>query len=211
MDAYVQELTSALLDEIHFILDSVIKMPDEVFRVYGLSGFTSQMYAEVIADSGAKAQSDSANDHFKVLCQSVPMVPVEAVKAISMAYAAVSFLQDSRADYPGDEDAMRTLLESSKMMGMAMGFIAADPKTSDATRRKMLSSAGRDGARARHKKTAELKEWALKEAKNIKKDDADIARALLEKVPHHLADASKDPERLIYDAIRLDRKLRLTS
>ncbi len=71
--------------------------------------------------------------------------------------------------------------------------------------KKRIAEAGMKGAEAKHRPIAELKKWALEQAKKMRGSDMDVARRLSSLVPGHLADASKDPQRLIYDAIRSER------
>lgn len=73
-------------------------------------------------------------------------------------------------------------------------------------RKSSLSKAGTNGAQSLHRPAAELKSWALSQATIHRGSDKDIARKLAAQIPKHLADASKDPERLIYDALRAAAK-----
>lgn len=70
---------------------------------------------------------------------------------------------------------------------------------------------GLNGALVKHAKTSELKDWADDQAKSMKGDDRTVARKLAARIPVHLADASKDPGRLIYDHLRLQKSKRLAS
>ncbi|MDD5479506.1 hypothetical protein [Rhodoferax sp.] len=74
-------------------------------------------------------------------------------------------------------------------------------------RKKNLSTAGVIGANAKHRSIRELKIWALNEAKTQLVDDKKIARYLANNLPEFLKNASKDPQRLIYDALRKNKKL----
>lgn len=62
--------------------------------------------------------------------------------------------------------------------------------------------AGKKGGTERHRATHELKQWALAEAVAMRGSDMEIARSLARRIPSHVQDASADPERLIYDALR---------
>lgn len=68
--------------------------------------------------------------------------------------------------------------------------------------RKKLSKAGKLGASAMHKDTDSLKIWALEKSKSMHGSDMDNSRKLAKQLPENLIDASEDPQRLIYDAIR---------
>lgn len=72
---------------------------------------------------------------------------------------------------------------------------------------KRAAGAGRMGAAEKHRPANELKSWAKEQAKFMKGSDMMIARRLASQIPMHLADASKNPERLIYDTLRSLRKL----
>ena len=69
-----------------------------------------------------------------------------------------------------------------------------------------LSKFGAKGAQTRHRPVAQLKEWALAEAAKSHDSDIEIANKLASRIPKHLADVSKDPKRLIYDALRALKK-----
>ena len=62
--------------------------------------------------------------------------------------------------------------------------------------------AGRKGGEERHRATRELKLWAQAEALSLRGSDIEIARSLARRIPLQLENASADPERLIYHALR---------
>lgn len=66
--------------------------------------------------------------------------------------------------------------------------------------------AGKKGGTQRHQASRELKRWALTEAISLRGSDIEIARKLVSLIPARLQNASADPERLIYDALRSDRR-----
>lgn len=68
--------------------------------------------------------------------------------------------------------------------------------------RQKLSKAGEQGAAAKNQKFKALTDWALSQAKGMKDQDIDVARKLSALLPQYLANVSKNPERLIYDALR---------
>ena len=74
-------------------------------------------------------------------------------------------------------------------------------------RKALLSSAGSRGAVSRNARYAELKAWALDKAIRMHGSDVDVARRLSASLPTELADVSKDPERLIYEALRARKKV----
>jgi hypothetical protein len=88
-----------------------------------------------------------------------------------------------------------------ELKGQAMAALRLR-ELDDESRRQRLSMAGKIGARSLHRPVTELKAWALSEAKNSRGSHKEIARKLATQIPKHLADASKDPTRLIYDTLR---------
>ncbi|MFM1765892.1 MAG: hypothetical protein RIU71_1655 [Pseudomonadota bacterium] len=67
------------------------------------------------------------------------------------------------------------------------------------SRTAQLAKAGAAGAKSKHTPTNELKKWAEREAVNMRGADRDKARILSARIPTQLANASKNPDRLIYD------------
>ena len=70
------------------------------------------------------------------------------------------------------------------------------------THKSMLSKAGKRGASVKHQRVQALKQWALGEAETMRGSDMERARKLSARIPPQFADASIEPKRLIYDAIR---------
>lgn len=70
-----------------------------------------------------------------------------------------------------------------------------------------LSNAGTKGAVTKHAGFRELKAWALEKAKTMRCSQQQIALKLSFDLPDHLKNVSKDPKRLIYEALRLSKKL----
>jgi hypothetical protein len=101
----------------------------------------------------------------------------------------------------GLEDGMSTAAESAYASGFRDGLSSS---IKDNNMRAVES--GRLGGIERHKITAALKAWALEMAITMKGAERDIARTLAGKVPEHLKNASADPGRLIYDAMRDARR-----
>jgi hypothetical protein len=64
---------------------------------------------------------------------------------------------------------------------------------------------GREGGLLRHKDTTALKQWALEGAEGERGSDIEIARLLAGRLPTRFVGVSKNPERLIYEAIRQRR------
>ena len=84
---------------------------------------------------------------------------------------------------------------------------AAMREENDIQRKEMLSAAGRLGAQAKNLDSKKFKDWALAKAIEMRGADIDIARMLSANLPIHFADVSKNPERFIYDALRMSKKV----
>lgn len=198
------ELANELIKEMNHLIDELFEFPKDVFAEVGTSALSVKVceaakdYPEHGNLDGHRAEAD-----FQKLCDSVPNIPVEAVMAISLAYAGVIVCFDDRNNEKQSEaSVIRTLLSASKLVGMAIGVIVESPMTHEAKRRQALSEAGKLGAQAKHRKPGELKDWAISQAAQLRGADAVVARRLAAKLPIELADVSKNPERLIYDALR---------
>ena len=85
---------------------------------------------------------------------------------------------------------------------LAIFVSSSELKNSQNEESKMLSEAGKIGADIKNNRTRLLKEWALKKAEKMKGEDKKKAKDLSALIPIDLADASKDPQRFIYDALR---------
>ena len=72
-------------------------------------------------------------------------------------------------------------------------------------RRKILSEAGKNGAKVRRERTEKLKTWAISEAKKMTGSDMEVARKLATKIPKELAGSSKNEIRFIYETIRKEK------
>lgn len=204
------ELANELIKEMNHLIDEVFEIPRDVFAEVGLSAMAVEVYESAKGDpelGNFDRQLTEAKANLKKLCDSAPNVPARAVTAISLAYASVGLCFDDRNSVKeGEASIVRTVVEASKIMGMALGMIAESPATHEAKRRQVLSVAGKMGAKAKHQKPNELKNWALSQAKRLHGADAVVARKLAAMLPTELADASKNPGRLIYDTLREARK-----
>lgn len=87
-----------------------------------------------------------------------------------------------------------------------LAILKSGALSNEKARRAALSNAGRLGARSKNQGTDALKAWALEKSRSMRGADIEIARQLSARLPEHLADVSKDPARLIYDALRADRE-----
>ena len=202
MSINVDEFANRLIGELNDCIDKTFQIPDEVFRECGTSAIIVAALSHGGSNEEQKELSRSAQEKLERLYRSVPGVPKGAVDLICMAYSTVAICFDKRIESISDEEVMKNLMAASLVMGVAMGMVCADPVTKDAVRAKALSMAGKLGAEIRHGPSSQLKMWAMTEAKTTRGSDVDVAKALVAKIPAHLAAVSKDPQRLIYDTLR---------
>lgn len=191
-----------LLCEVAF---DVLGIPRDEFYQFGSSALRlSLLEQEKIAPDHEIAVD--AKKEFDLLCGSAPSISPDAIKAICLASCAheVCFGGNGKEDMTAAH-AASVLSAIAMTRGFAMGAASASPAASDAMRKELLSMAGLRGATVKHSKSRSLKTWAEQQARIMKGADLDIARRLAAQIPEHLADASKNPERLIYEHLR-DRR-----
>ena len=70
---------------------------------------------------------------------------------------------------------------------------------------KSLSKAGKQGAKSKNAPFEAIKRWGIHNAAGLKAHDKKIALDLSRQLPEHLVGISKDPSRLIYDALRAEK------
>lgn len=169
-------------------------LPLEVFEDVGVSGISE-------LNGGAVALEDSK--FANALYEEIGFMPLEVVRAICLGSAML--LVGIAAHKKGEEYAVPLLLDSMNHLGFVRG-VAVGMLYDDASKKDLLSKSGRQGGLARHQHSRELKEWALERAKAMRGADIEIARNLAKMVPDHLKDSSKDHSRLIYEALRANRK-----
>ena len=143
---------------------------------------------------------------FEKLCHAVPHVSPECLRLLGFAFVSVSFFLLEKPDELNIRQGALHLMNTSMALGGAtallpasVGFLSAKVQ---AERQAMLSKAGLLGAESRNKPYAALKSWAIEKAGGMRGAHKDIADRLAAQLPAHLANASKDPARLIYDALR---------
>lgn len=113
--------------------------------------------------------------------------------------------------------ARSTLDQISKHLGWARDDAEAELSTQQALRdmseenkelqeRGRLAEAGRRGAAAKNARVIRLKAWAVEQSAAMRGADIEIARKLVLRLPAELVDASVNPERRIYEAIREARR-----
>jgi hypothetical protein len=126
--------------------------------------------------------------------------------------AALAILQLDRAATAiaaGDADLVAWLLCDHYNLGMQIAWedSNADLHAVSEASNQAARKHGRLGGALRHERTNALKAWALGEASSMKDADMEVARSLAQRIPSSLLSASRDPERLIYEALRKRRAL----
>ena len=207
------------MEEFDSALD-VIGIPKELFRECWQSiGETELLYDqfnelrredETLTDESPvilelKKLFDFASTRYKRLTNACPDVPYTCFTALRLSYENFQEVLDS--DSPTDK--IQALINGAEFRGVARIF-GKDLKLGiqavlNEPRRNILSKAGAKGALVRLQPNAELKRWALEKGGKLGASKA-ISRRLAAQLPPHLADVSKEPERLIYDALRSSAK-----
>lgn len=171
-------------------------------------------WANTMYNSLANLKEDSAQAVFRI---KTPFSERISSQILLDCIALYWLLQASNLNQSGDTlgaqdfifEGLNALSLSASIVMYAAGIedsregnFDIDKVVADGARKKMLSMAGMRGANSRHRLSSELKKWALDKAAEMRGDHRGIARKLSAQLPAHLADASKDPVRLIYDALR---------
>lgn len=123
---------------------------------------------------------------------------------LNLTAAAMSLMSFHAANQP-ERPAWLSLIRAAEQLALLEGLVGSSVFERKARSLK-LSEGGKKGAMARHQAISRLKQWAVSEAQTARGADKAISRQLVLKIPAELAGASKDPERVIYDAIRATRK-----
>lgn len=208
----IAELES-LADDQKMMLDLLadkIQIPDDIFQEHIRSGFELMLYQDKrMACDNAKLER--ANESFENLCSSAPRVSKECIRHLCIGYGCISMFHWEKST----ETSIRSLVmyltlaamsegAASALLPPSIGFLSAKVH---AERTARLSAAGEQGAQSRNKPFKTVKGWALEKARGMRGDHKTISRKLAAELPGHLAGASKDPARLIYDALRASKKL----
>lgn len=196
------------LRELNWLVDKLC-IPDDILRDCLSAGFGMMVYK----DGGAEysKQLEKSNADFDRLCNAAPHVSRECLRLLSTAYTIiVLFIEDKAIEQSVRSGAMM-LISAATAKGSAIsllpesvGYLSAKVQ---AERKALLSKAGLRGAESRNKPYEAVKTWALEKAIVMRGAHKDIARILANQLPPHLEGASKDPARLIYDALRMSTKL----
>ncbi len=129
--------------------------------------------------------------------------------ALNLLFMAFSLCYIRRRYLLGDTDAAwSSIILESHLINKIRSVVTINKPENSFTEsnsnaaKEFLSAAGASGADSKHRLTRELREWALKQAATMRGTHTGIARTLEQQVPQHLAEASKDPKRFIYDTLR---------
>lgn len=123
---------------------------------------------------------------------------------LCLTAAAMSMMSFHAANQP-ERPAWLSLIRAAEHLAMLEGLVGSSVFEREARSLK-LSEGGKKGATVRHQAISRLKQWAVSEAQTARGADKEISRQLVLKIPRELADVSRDPERVIYEAIRAARK-----
>lgn len=103
-------------------------------------------------------------------------------------------------------DAKRLELASVAATAMHSASIYHGLHIAASAARRAAATHGLKGSKIAHRKTDELKSWAIEKCKYSKEQPKLLARKLVHEIPAHLVNASNSPERLIYETLLDYRK-----
>jgi hypothetical protein len=167
----------------------IVEVPFDIFLEAGFNGVSEIHLKEV-----NRANSTFA-DHISSALRYLPKDVIIAL-CLSAAYIEIG-LAAHRDEVLSDLFFLNMAAEEIGFCrGTTIGLSRANER-----RRIKLSANGKKGALALHEPTIQLKAWALSKAEGMRGAPKDISRKLAKQIPAHLADVSKDPERLIYEAL----------
>lgn len=145
-------------------IDNIMRIPDAVFKEHGASGLDVEIYkeaCEAFGEDDHRHLLKSAEASFEALCESVPHVPRDAVKAASMGYVVMTMASDPRYAAEGATGAVRSLMTAAMARGMAMQKMIGSPRTDEADKDAILAMArselARTAANARHTENRAMK------------------------------------------------------
>ena len=118
--------------------------------------------------------------------------------------AAMSLLSFREANRP-ERPAWKSLIGAAEQLSMLEGLVGSTIFEREARSLK-LSEGGKKGAQAKHQGIFRLKNWAVESAQSERGSDVEISRRLALKMPAEFDGVSKNPDRVIYEAIRAARK-----
>lgn len=146
----------------------------------------------------AERKLSTAERRLLALRELTPEVPESVISKLS---AASTFLSMHKSDprHAGSPRESILLQAAEAKAAVTLARVEYQRIKTEQAQRKF---AGRSGADAKHSPARSIGEWAVKHAKSSSKDEA---RRLCNSMPSEikkLSESFKDPERLIYDAIR---------
>lgn len=175
-------------------IDGVFKLSFDTFLHAGCDGI-HQIHVD-----GITRENSTFADHI-----TAPglYVPKDVIKAMCLGAAFIGAAVEAHEQ--GNSFAVKFLIDAAEEVGFCSGAAFAVMHEDERSRAEK-SINGKKGALSLHGPRTELKNWALAQAKSNRGAHKDIARKLASQIPEHLVDVSKDPERLIYDALRAPAK-----
>ena len=218
MDIDFEELLRVEIEDFDWTLEQ-IGIPKELFQecwqsIDEMELFDNQWDELLKEDENLTEESPAflelkklwhlANIRYERMANACPDVPYVCFNALSLSYRELQ----AALDYDSTGK-IKALIYAAEFRGSAMtfgkDFRAVIQAELDKPRKSTLSKAGTKGALVRLQPYAELKRWALEKGGKLGASK-DVARRLAAQLPAHLADVSKEPERLIYDALRNSAK-----
>lgn len=171
----------------------IVEVPFDIFLEAGFNGVSEIHLKEI-----NRANSTFA-DH---ISSAVRYLPKDVIMGLCLSAAYIEIgLKAHRDESLFDLFFLNMAAEEIGFCrGATIGLNRANER-----RRIKLSDNGKKGAQSLHGPKKELKAWALSQAMSNRGSHKDIARKLATQIPKHLADTSKDPARLIYDALRAQK------
>lgn len=168
-------------------------------------------------------EADENAAHVIALHEATHPAPHATVNALTLAYLQLITAKESKSEH----DVAAALFRVGRCIGFSRAELDLVPPRVEAIVREQMdwsevareaeaetlrglalltsSEEGRRHAAKRHALTNALKTWALDTYDGMtgrRPSHRQVAEHLASKIPPHLAGASNDPERLIYDAIR---------
>lgn len=199
MNMVLFNLAEKLLEEVKYLILEVAEIPESALIEYGSVGFECFSYSltEFKAEEALK---------FDKLCSMAPGIPRACVEKLIYAFQLLTPLVcGDNCKSIDEEDFALLFMEASRSVGMGEVLLPTLPFSEAEKNRRLFAEAGLKGAEIRHKPYRALIGWALAEAAKLRGSDKDISRRLANSIPSHLANVSKEPDRLIYEALRKER------
>ena len=230
-----EDLVNNELELLQLLTDDVLKIPISASRRYMGSYFfyALEVGSPELPKKTTKKETKYYED-FQKLCKLAPHVPIQSLRAISLAYGGIGMLYEPlpRGEFiknngrkvieylmissyargiaqtefqlKGEKNDSANENEQQKRLSSAVASVLIQLKNDQS---KKLSMAGLMGAQSKNRPYKALEEWILEKSKGRKEDDKEMSRHLFAEIPVHLAKASTDPMRFIYDTLRVKRKL----